>query len=93
MEATYISEDVEIARKFGHITAAESAQCARIAGVHALYLTHISRRYAGATVLAEASAIFPGVVVANDLDRAVIRRVAATIGQDNLGTANRSHLE
>jgi ribonuclease Z len=79
MEATYISEDVEIARKFGHITAAESAQCAQLAGVSALYLTHISRRYAGATVLAEASAIFPGVVVANDLDRAVIKRAAESV--------------
>ncbi|MDE3090636.1 MAG: MBL fold metallo-hydrolase, partial [Chloroflexota bacterium] len=29
MEATYLAEDVEIARKFGHITAAESAACAR----------------------------------------------------------------
>ena len=82
MEATYISEDVEIARKFGHITAAESAQCARTAGVRALYLTHISRRYAGATVLAEASAIFPGVVVANDLDRAVVKRAAETIARE-----------
>ena len=75
MEATYLSEDVEIARKFGHITAAESATCAREAGVAQLYLTHISRRYSGAAVMAEASAIFPHVVVANDLDRAVVRRV------------------
>ena len=81
MEATYVSEDVEIARKFGHITAAESAQCARLAGVRALYLTHISRRYAGATVLAEASAIFPGVVVANDLDRAVVKRAAESVAR------------
>jgi len=74
MEATYLAEDVEIARKFGHITATESATCAREAGVKALYLTHISRRYAGAAVMAEASAIFPRTVVANDLDRAVVRR-------------------
>ncbi len=75
MEATYIADDVEIARKFGHITAAESATCAREAGVKQLYLTHISRRYAGAVVAAEATAIFPNTLVANDLDRAVVRRV------------------
>ena len=74
MEATYLAEDIEIARKFGHITAAESATCAREAGVKQLYLTHISRRYAGTAVMMEASAVFPNVVVANDLDRAVIKR-------------------
>ncbi len=74
MEATYLAEDVEIARKFGHITAAESATCAREAGVKQLYLTHISRRYSGAAVAAEARAIFPNTIVANDLDRAVVRR-------------------
>jgi ribonuclease Z len=74
MEATYLQEDVEIARQFGHITASESATCARAAGVKQLYLTHISRRYSGGAVFAEASAIFPNVIVANDLDRAVVRR-------------------
>ncbi len=74
MEATYLAEDVEIARKFGHITAAESATCAREAGVKQLYLTHISRRYSGAAVAAEARAIFPNTMVANDLDRAVVKR-------------------
>ncbi|MBI3740719.1 MAG: MBL fold metallo-hydrolase, partial [Chloroflexi bacterium] len=39
MEATYLAQDAEIARKFGHITAAESAECARRAGVKQLYLT------------------------------------------------------
>lgn len=74
MEATYLAQDVEIARKFGHITAAESATCAREAGVKQLYLTHISRRYSGAAVAAEARAIFPNTLVANDLDRAVVKR-------------------
>jgi ribonuclease Z len=74
MEATYLAEDIEIARNFGHITAAESATCARLAGVKQLYLTHISRRYSGAAVAAEARAIFPNTVVANDLDRAVVKR-------------------
>jgi ribonuclease Z len=73
MEATYIAADVEIARKFGHITAAESATCAREAGVKQLYLTHISRRYSGAVIATEATAIFLNTIVANDLDRAVVR--------------------
>jgi len=74
MEATYVAADVEIARQFGHITAAESAQCARDAGVATLYLTHISRRYTGAEIDADARAIFPNTLVANDLDRATVRR-------------------
>ncbi len=74
MEATYIAQDADIARKFGHITAAESAECARRAGVKQLYLTHISRRYAGAVIEAEARTIFPNTIVANDLDRAVVKR-------------------
>lgn len=74
MEATYLTEDVEIARQFGHITAAESALCARESHVNWLYLTHISRRYSGAAVAAEARSIFPNSTVANDLDRAVIKR-------------------
>jgi len=76
MEATYIAADAAIARQFGHITAAESAQCARDAGVTTLYLTHISRRYSGADIAADARAIFPNTVVTNDLDRATVRRNA-----------------
>jgi len=74
MEATYLEEDAEIARQFGHITAAESARAARAAQVKQLYLTHISRRYSGAQVEAEARAIFPDTIVANDLDRVIVKR-------------------
>jgi ribonuclease Z len=74
IEATYLAEDTETARKFGHITATEAATCAREANVKQLYLTHISRRYSGAAVAAEAGAIFPNAIVANDLDRVVVRR-------------------
>lgn len=77
MEATYIVEDAEIARQFGHITAAESAICAREAGARQLYLTHISRRYSSAVVAAEARAIFPNTVVVNDLERVQVRRGAS----------------
>ena len=74
MEATYVHEDVEIARQFGHITATESALCAREANVKQLYLTHISRRYSGSLIYAEAAAVFQNVLVANDLDKVVVKR-------------------
>jgi ribonuclease Z len=74
MEATYLEEDAEIARQFGHITAAASARAARAAQVKQLYLTHISRRYSGAQIEAEARAIFPNTIVANDLDRVIVKR-------------------
>ena len=74
MEATYVHEDVEIARQFGHITATESALCAREANAKQLFLTHISRRYSGSLIYAEAAPIFPNVMVANDLDKAVVKR-------------------
>jgi len=77
MEATYIAEDTETARRYGHITAAESATCARAAGAKMLYLTHISRRYAGAVVAAEARAIFANSIVANDLDRVTVKRMGS----------------
>jgi len=74
MEATYVEEDAEIARQFGHITAATSARCARDANAQQLYLTHISRRYSGAVIEAEARPIFPNTIVVNDLDRAIVKR-------------------
>ncbi len=77
MEATYLAQDTDIARQFGHITAAEAAECARRANVRQLYLTHISRRYAGALIEAEARAVFPNTIVANDLDRATVKRGGA----------------
>ena len=46
IEATYLQEDEEMARRFGHLTAARAAQLAREAGVGALILNHLSRRYA-----------------------------------------------
>jgi phosphatidylglycerophosphate synthase len=61
-------------RKHGHITAAEAAVAARDANVKQLFLTHISRRYNGHAVHAEASAIFPNTVACNDLDRYTVKR-------------------
>jgi ribonuclease Z len=68
MEATYLDSERDLARRFGHITAAEAAHLAREAGVEHLILTHISRRHSDSEVLGEAEAIFPQVTVARDFD-------------------------
>jgi len=69
IEATYLEVEAEMARQFGHLTAAQAARLAAEAGVRELYLTHLSRRYRESEVLAEAQAIFPNVRVARDFDR------------------------
>jgi ribonuclease Z len=69
IEATYLEVESEMAHQFGHLTAAQAARLAVEAGVRELWLTHISRRYREAEVLAEAEAIFPNVHVARDFDR------------------------
>jgi ribonuclease Z len=69
IEATYLEVEADMAREFGHLTAAQAARLAAEAGVRDLYLTHISRRYREPEVLAEAQAIFPTVHVARDFDR------------------------
>jgi len=78
IEATYLQPEAELARAFGHLTAAQAAQLAREAEVKHLILTHISRRYTDEQVLAEATAIFPNVIVARDFDRFEIRRDGLT---------------
>ncbi len=69
IEATYCEEEAEMAKQFGHLTAAQAARLAQEAQVKQLILTHISRRYGAQRVLAEALPIFPATVVANDFDR------------------------
>jgi ribonuclease Z len=68
IEATYLSYEADLARQFGHLTAAQAAQLARDANVRQLYLTHVSRRYRERDVQAEATAIFPQTIVARDFD-------------------------
>ncbi len=74
VEATYLEQDKELARQYGHLTAAQAARLARAAQVGQLILTHISRRYADQDVLAEARAIFANTVVANDFDHFEVKR-------------------
>ena len=68
IEATYLSREADLARHFGHLTAAQAAGLARDANVRRLFLTHISRRYREKDVQAEATAIFPNTTVARDFD-------------------------
>jgi ribonuclease Z len=74
IEATYLEYEEELARRFGHLTAARAARLAAETGVDQLILTHISRRYREGDVLDEAQGIFPNTIVARDLDRYQVRR-------------------
>jgi ribonuclease Z len=74
IEATYLEAQHDLAHEFGHLTARQAAELARTAGVGALYLTHISRRYREKEVLEEAQPIFPSVSVVRDFDRFQIKR-------------------
>lgn len=77
IEATYLDEDADMARQFGHMTAAQAARLAREANVSTLILTHLSRRYNGRIVRQEARAIFPNTYVARDFDHFQITRTGA----------------
>lgn len=77
IESTYIDEEAEMARKFGHMTAAGAARLARGANVETLILTHLSRRYFERDVRREAQAIFPNTYVARDFDHFQIARGGA----------------
>lgn len=68
-ESTFLSDEEDKAKAFGHLTAAQAATIARQAGVGRLVLTHFSQRYAEVEpFVAEARAIFPEVVGARDGD-------------------------
>lgn len=74
IEATYLEEEAEMARHFGHLTARMSAELACKAQVKQLILTHVSRRYREKDILTEAQAVFENTVVARDFDVFQIRR-------------------
>ena len=74
IEATYLTEESDMAEQFAHLTAQKAAELAAGSGVKYLILTHISRRYRERDVLAEAQAIFPDTVVARDFDAFQVRR-------------------
>jgi ribonuclease Z len=74
IEATYLEDDAEMARRFGHLTAYQAARLGFEAGVGHLILTHISRRYRERDVLSEARAVFPNTRIARDFDSYQIKR-------------------
>jgi ribonuclease Z len=67
-EATFCEDERERARETSHSTAKEAAGVAKAAGVSLLALTHLSSRYAGPHVAAEAREVFAETVVPKDLD-------------------------
>ena len=68
IESTYLEVEADIAKAYGHLTAAQGARLARDANIKQLILTHISRRYGEREVQADARAIFPETIVARDFD-------------------------
>ncbi len=80
-ESTYLWEDVDTARAYSHITAREAAELAVASDAGTLVLNHLSRRYSKAQILEEATAVFPGAIVADDFDhfqamRGEVRKLA-----------------
>jgi len=74
IEATYLTNEADMAYEFGHITARQAAELAEMAGAKHLILTHISRRYRERDVLEEAQATFSNSIVARDFDIFQVRR-------------------
>lgn len=74
IEATFLDQNTEEARAFGHITAKEAATLALETGVKTLLLTHVSRRYRERDVIEEARQVFPNTFVVRDLEHYGIRR-------------------
>jgi ribonuclease Z len=67
-EASFLGEEAERARETMHSTAVDAAETARLAGVRLLALTHVSPRYFGPELEAEACDVFPETVVPRDFD-------------------------
>jgi ribonuclease Z len=74
IEATFLEEDADAARAFGHLTAQQAATFARDAGVKTLILNHVSRRYRERDIVEEAQRVFPDTYVARDMDHFTLHR-------------------
>ncbi|UCD99892.1 MAG: ribonuclease Z [Chloroflexota bacterium] len=74
IEATYMNQEVQLARDFAHLTAGQAAELAVEANIKNLILTHISRRYRERDILSEAQEIFPQTSVARDFDVFQVKR-------------------
>jgi ribonuclease Z len=73
-EATYLSSDKDMARRFGHLTAAQAAWLAQAAGVRKLALNHLSQRYRIRDMLDEARPIFENTTITRDFDHFTVTR-------------------
>ena len=74
IESTYLDEESEMARQYGHLTARHAARFARQVNAGSLILTHFSRRYRDKDILAEARSVFERVSVAHDFDTFTIKK-------------------
>lgn len=74
IESTFLDQDAETARLFGHITARQAAQLATDSGAKSLLITHVSRRYREADIVEEVRGYFPNAHVARDLDHFIVKR-------------------
>jgi ribonuclease Z len=63
-EATYLSDRIDLAAEYGHMTAAQAAQLARTAGARRLVLGHFSQRYQGNESFREEAAVIHADVLA-----------------------------
>jgi ribonuclease Z len=73
-DSTFSSAMAEEAYKQGHSTAADAGEAASRAGARSLVLFHVSARYRDASVLEdEARRFHPHVVVAEDMQKVVLR--------------------
>lgn len=67
-ESTFLTTEAELAKAWGHLTAADAARVAAAAGARRLVLTHFSQRHNDAELFAaEARPLFADVVAARDL--------------------------
>jgi ribonuclease Z len=74
-EATFLSQDKDMAAEYGHLTARQAGRLAAQAGARRLVLSHFSRRYPDTQAFAdEAGEEFDDVIVAADLDRIDVPR-------------------
>jgi ribonuclease Z len=74
IEGTYLDQEREMADKFSHLTVKQAAEMAKSAGVHQLFISHVSRRYRDKQILKEANAIFPTAILPKDLDSYQVKR-------------------
>lgn len=65
IESTFLSADVDVAARYGHLTVAQAGRVAAECGVRKLVLTYFSQRYSDPACFArEAAAEFGGEVAA-----------------------------